>query len=313
MKNLRVVFMGTPDFALPSLELLNSKYNLIAVFCQPDKINGRGNKVTFGPVKEFALKNDIPVYQPQTFKNNAVLDLLKQLDPQIIVVAAYGKILPSYVLDYPEYGCINVHGSLLPKYRGASPIQASILNGDETTGITIMHMGLGLDTGDIILSKETQIGEYETAGELFDRLSVLGAECLEQAIDDIVSGVALRIPQNDAEATHVSMITKDMGKLDFSDTAMTVKCKVYGLNPWPSAYLESKTGVYKIHKVIFGGKHDEEYGTVVCVDKKGIEVVCGDGRSVIITEIQKQGKRKMDAYSFTLGHNIKIGTNIIDI
>ncbi len=313
MKNLRVVFMGTPDFALPSLELLNSKYDLVAVFCQPDKVNGRGNKVTFGPVKEFALNNGVPVYQPDTFKNEAVLDLIKQLDPQLIVVAAYGKILPSYVLDYPEYGCINVHGSLLPKYRGASPIQASVLNGDKTTGVTIMHMGLGLDTGDIILSKDTQIGEYETAGELFDRLSVLGAECLEQAISEIVSGVAKRIPQNESEATHVSMITKDMGKLDFSESAASVKCKVYGLNPWPSAYLEAKNGVYKIHKVVFGKKHDMEYGTVVCVDKKGIEVVCGDGHSVIITEIQKQGKRKMDAYSFTLGHNIKIGTNIIDI
>ncbi len=313
MKDLRVVFMGTPDFALPSLELLNSRYNVVAVFCQPDKVNGRGNKVTFGPVKEYALNNNIPVYQPETFKDNAQADLLKQLDPQIIVVAAYGKILPAYVLDYPQYGCINVHGSLLPKYRGASPIQASVLNGDKTTGITIMYMGLGLDTGDIIFSRETEIGEYETAGELFDRMSVLGAECLEQAITEIVNGTAVRTPQDEKESSHVSMIKKEMGKLDFSEPAASIKCKVYGLNPWPSAYIETKNNVYKIHRVVFGNKTDAEYGTVISVSKVGIEVACGDGNSVIITEIQKQGKRKMDAYSFTLGHTIQVGTNINDL
>lgn len=313
MQKLKVLFMGTPDFALPSLELLYEKHDVVAVICQPDKINGRGNKVTFGPVKEFAVNHGVPVYQPETFKDNACAELLRELDPQLIVVAAYGKILPEYVLNYPEYGCINVHGSLLPKYRGASPIQASVLNGDKTTGVTIMYMAKGLDSGDIILARETQIDEYETAGELFDRMSVLGAQCLDDAINAMVDGTATRTPQNEAESTHVSMIKKEMGRLDFSQPSCTVKCKVYGLNPWPSAYIESKNGVFKVHKVIYGGDTAEPHGTVLSVTKQGIEVACGDGKTVIITEIQKQGKRKMDAYSFTLGHTIPVGGSIYSL
>lgn len=311
MHKLRVLFMGTPDFAVPSLKLLHEKYDVVGVICQPDKINGRGNKVTFGPVKEYAMENNLEVFQPETFKDNACLGLLKELDPELIVVAAYGKILPEYVLEYAKYGCINVHGSLLPKYRGASPIQASVLNGDEVTGVTIMHMAKGLDTGDMILARETKIGFYETAGELFDRLSVMGAECLDDAITRLVDGTATRTPQDDKQSSYVSMIKKEMGELDFSLSAVEIKNKVYGLNPWPSAFVTTNSGIMKIHKIIISDEMTDALpATIVGVCKQGIKVACGDKKVVIITEIQKQGKKKMDAYSFSLGHTILEGSQI---
>lgn len=314
MQKIRVLFMGTPDFAVPSLKLLNEKHEIVGVVCQPDKINGRGNKVIFGPVKEYAIQNDIAVYQPETFKDNACLELLNDLNPELIVVAAYGKILPEYVLEYAKYGCINVHGSLLPKYRGASPIQAAVLNGDKTTGVTIMHMAKGLDTGDIILAKETEIGFYETAGELFDRLSELGAVCLDEAIEEIVCGTAKRIPQNDDDSSYVSMIKKEMGELDFSVSSVEIKNKVYGLNPWPCAYINADSGAIKVHRVIISDETSElEPSTIVGVCKQGIKVVCGDKKVVIITEIQKQGKKRMDAYSFSLGHTIVEGSQIYSL
>jgi len=314
MQKIRVLFMGTPDFAVPSLKLLNEKHEIVGVVCQPDKINGRGNKVIFGPVKEYAIQNDIAVYQPETFKDNACLELLNDLNPELIVVAAYGKILPEYVLEYAKYGCINVHGSLLPKYRGASPIQSAVLNGDKTTGVTIMHMAKGLDTGDIILTKETEIGFYETAGELFDRLSELGAVCLDEAIEKIVCGTAKRIPQNDDDSSYVSMIKKEMGELDFSVSSVGIKNKVYGLNPWPCAYINADSGAIKVHRVIISDETSElEPSTIVGVCKQGIKVVCGDKKVVIITEIQKQGKKRMDAYSFSLGHTIVEGSQIYSL
>ncbi len=310
---LRVLFMGTPDFALPSLEMLYDKFNICAVFCQPDKVNARGNKVLFSPIKEFAIQHNIPVCQPETLKDKTCLQLLKSFDPEIIVVAAYGKILPKYILDYPKFGCVNVHGSLLPKYRGASPIQASILNGDDQTGITIMKMGVGLDDGDIILQRMIKIGEYETAGELFDRMSVLGAEVLSDAIDGIINGTAQYVPQDENLSSHVSMINKSMGKLDFSQSSKQIKRLVYGLNPWPSAFVEVSSGIIKIHKVIKGNVTDRKPGTFVSITKNGIEIACGDNNTVIITEIQKQGKKKMDAYSFSLGIKINVDSSIYDL
>ncbi len=304
---LNIVFMGTPDFALPSLELLDKTHNVTAVFCQPDKINGRGNKINFCPIKEYALQKSIQIFQPETFKNEACLELLQKLNPDLIVVAAYGKILPKYVLDMPKYGCINVHGSLLPLYRGASPIQSAILNGDKETGITIMYMSEGLDCGDIILQQKTEIGEYETAGELFDKMSVIGAQVLLKAIDMLINGTATRLPQDNAKSSHVKMIDKSMGKIDFSKSAKKIKQLVYGLNPWPSAYIESQSGLVKIHKVILGNATNRPYGEIISVTKKGIEVSCGDGNTLIITEIQRQGKKIMDAYSFSLGMHIKAG------
>lgn len=299
--------MGTPDFALPSLVALNEKYGVCAVFCQPDKVNARGNKVIFGPVKEYAVNNDIPVYQPETFKNNACADILEQYNPDIIVVAAYGKILPKYVLDFPKYGCINIHGSLLPKYRGASPIQYSVLNGDDETGITIMKMDEGLDNGDIIHVKKVKINEYETAGELFDRMSELSVPCILEAIELIINEKATYTKQDESESSHVSMITKEMGAIDFNSDADRIINFIHGLNPWPSAFVECSFGNLKIHRAIKGNKVNAIPGTVVNVTKKGIEIACGDGNSIIITELQKPGKKKMDAYSFTLGTKTEIG------
>ncbi len=313
IKDLKIIFMGTPDFALPSLKVLYETCNVSAVFCQPDKVNSRGNKVIYGPVKEFALENNIPVYQPETFKNESCLELLKELAPDMIVVAAYGKILPKYVLDYPKYGCINIHGSILPKYRGASPIQAAILNGDKETGITIMKISEGLDSGDIIYVKKIDIKQYETTGELFDRMSVLGSCCILEAIELIISGKATYTKQNDAESSHVSMITKDKGNLDFTKSAKETLYLIHGLNPWPSAFVNTVYGPLKIHRAIEGGNTNEKPGVVISISKTGIEVACADGKSVIITELQKPGKKKTDAFSFSLGTKIDAGTLLSDI
>ena len=312
-QKLRIVFMGTPDFALPSLEQLYKTYDIRAVFCQPDKVNGRGNKVIFGPVKEYAVKNGIRVCQPETFKNGCCMQLIKELNPQLIVVAAYGKLLPEYILSYPQFGCINVHGSLLPKYRGASPIQYAVLNGEKETGITIMKMDAGLDSGDIISQAKIQIGEYETAGELFDRLSQLGAQLLLHTIDSIIKGTASYTPQNEKDSTYASMITKKMGCIDFSDNAKIIKQKVYGLNPWPSAYVETQSGCLKLHRVLLGGKTDCSPGYIVSVNKNGIESACGDKNTVVVTEIQRIGKKKMNAYAFSLGAEIRPGMSIYSL
>lgn len=311
--NLKVVFMGTPDFAVPSLRAINEKYGVQAVFCQPDKAVGRGNKIKFCPVKEYALQNNIPVHQPETFKNYACLEILEEYKPDIIVVAAYGKILPTYVLDYCKYGCINIHGSLLPKYRGASPIQYAVLNGDAKSGITIMKMGEGLDTGDIILQSEIDIAEYETSGELFDRMSNLSVKTVLEAIDLIISGNATYTKQDDSLASHVSMITKEMATLDFTKSSNEIIRLIYGMNPWPSAYFLTTDGPFKIHKAIYGNDTDFEPSKIISLSKLGIEVACGDGKSIIITELQKPGKKKMDAHSFILGSKIIVGDSIYSV
>ena len=304
-EKIKIAFMGTPDFALPSLRRLSEIYDVCAVFCQPDKPCGRGKKIIAGPVKEFALQNGIRVCQPDSFKDYCCGDLLKSIDPELIVVAAYGKILPEYVLNYPKYGCINVHGSLLPKYRGASPIQSAILNGDKRTGVTIMKMAKGLDTGDIISQVSTDIGMYETAGELFDRLSVLGADCLENTIRDIVSGRASYTPQNENESSYASMITKQMGLIDFNNDAEKIKCQVCALNPWPLAFINSETDIIKVYTVVIGSDTDASPGTIISITRKGIEIACGNKKSIILTQVQKTGKRQMDAFSFSLGAKLK--------
>ena len=311
--SLKVIFMGTPDFALPSLEAIDKKYGVSAVFCQPDKACGRGNKVKFAPVKQYAVDKGIPVYQPETFKNECCRDILDRYKPDIIVVAAYGKLLPRYVLEYPQYGCINIHGSLLPKYRGASPIQAAVLNGDSETGITVMKMAEGLDTGDIIYQKNIAVKEYETAGELFDRMAQLSVPCVLEAIQLIISKNAAYTKQNDSESSHVSMISKDMGKLDFSESSDKIINLIYGLNPWPSAYIMTSLGAVKIHRAVKGTATELGCGTIVSVTKTGIEVACGDGKTVIITELQKPGKKKTDAYAFTLGHKTESGKSIYSL
>ena len=233
---MRIVFMGTPDFAVPCLaRLIADGHEIAGVFTQPDKPKGRGYKLAPPPVKELALANGLPVWQPEKLRDGTALAVLRELAPQLIAVVAYGRMLPKEILDLPEYGCINVHGSLLPKYRGAAPIQWSVLNGDLTAGVTTMYMAEGMDTGDMILSRSVPVGEDETSGELFDRLAVLGAEALSETVRLIAGGNAPRTPQDDAQASRASMLTKEMAVIDWSKSAREVHNLIRGMNPQVAA------------------------------------------------------------------------------
>ena len=296
---MRIVFMGTPDFAVPSLNaLLKRGHEGAAVYTQPDKPKGRGHKLLPPPVKETALMHNIEVRQPATFKNNEdEIAYLKALAPELIVVAAYGKLLPPSVLNIPPRGCINVHGSLLPKYRGAAPIQWAVLNGDKTAGVTIMQMAEGMDTGDMLTKAETPVGEDETAGELFDRLMVLGAELLVNTIDRL--DTITPQPQNDAEATHAPMIRKEMGVIDWTQPAQHVHNLVRGLNPWPSAFFTLGGKRIKLHKTkVVSGKG--EPGEVAVIDGE-MAVYCGEN-AVQLIEIQPENGKRMRGSDYLRGH-----------
>ena len=299
--------MGTPDFALPTCQMLLQKANLVGVVTQPDRPKGRGGKLAAPPVKEFALENQLPCWQPTVLKDNAFQDVLDETKPDLIVVAAYGRILPEYILNYPKYGCFNIHGSLLPKYRGAAPIQRAVMNGDEETGVSIMKMAKGMDTGDIILMRSIPITADDTAGSIFEKLSVLGAEALLEAIDLLVSEKAVFTPQNEAEATYAPMIDKAEGKLDFSNDAKSVCSLIMGLNPSPGAFIECDDYRLKIHSAEIGDTCNSSVGKICAISSRGIEVACGDGKSIWIKSIQKQGKNKTDAYSYACGAKLAVG------
>ena len=310
MQTLRIVFMGTPDFAVPCLQtLLDSPHSVVGVFTQPDKPQGRKMVLTPPPVKVLAAENGVPVFQPEKMKDPATLEQLKELDPDLIVVVAYGRILPRAVLELPRYGCINVHASLLPKYRGAAPIQWAILDGETETGVTIMQMDAGLDTGDMLLTYETKVGEKETAGELFDRLAQSGAELLTQTLvklDEIEPR-----PQDDAQSCYAHMLDKQMAVIDWSKSAHEIDCLIRGLNPWPIA-LTTLSGerlkVFAAEKAAGNG----EPGTVLEADpKKGLTVACGEG-ALGLTEIQLVGGKRMKATDFLRGHAIEVGTKLGD-
>lgn len=294
--------MGTPDFAVVSLEnLINTgKHQIEGVFTQPDKPKGRGYTVTFSPVKDCAISHNIPVYQPETLKDGKAFEIIKELKPDVIVVAAYGKILPKEILDFPKYGCVNVHGSLLPKYRGAAPIQWSVLNGEKETGVTTMYMSEGLDTGDMLLKESTEIGENETAGHLFDRISEMGAELICKTLDALEKGEITPVKQDDALSSYSPMLSKKICPIDWSKSAKEVHNKIRGLNPWPVA------------TAIFGGKRVKIYssllrdkkgkaGAVICT--KPLTVACGEG-AVEILELQMEGKKRMNSEDFTRGYRI---------
>ena len=310
MKSLRIVFMGTPDFAVPTLEaLINGPHKVIGVFCQPDKQRGRGQKVTMCPVKETALQHEIPVHQPVTLRDEAGEQLLRELDLDLIVVVAYGKILPPWLIALPTYGCLNVHASLLPKYRGAAPIQASILHGDTETGVTIMRMDDGLDTGDILRVVTTEIKPLETSGELFHRLSIMGGESINQAIEDWVAGSITPIKQDDAKATYAGKITKDMGLIDWSESAQILGFKIRGLNPAPGCYtfFNGKRLKLWLAKPAEGiSSNGAEPGTIVHVGGASFAVATGDG-VLDILEVQPENKKRMSAGDFCRGHQIKAG------
>lgn len=305
---MRIVFMGTPDFAAASLKkLIDKKYDIAAVFTQPDKPRDRGMKLSYSPVKELALENNIPVYQPTKLRDGTATELIKSLVPDILVVVAYGRILPDDMLEVPKYGAINVHASLLPKYRGAAPIQWAVLNGDKITGVTTMYLASEMDTGDIIYTSETEIGEFETSGELFDRLMIMGAKLLDRTLRDIEAGTAPRTPQDHSKASYVKMLDKSLSPIEWAKTPREVIKQIYGLQPWPVATAELDGKVFKIYSAEYTqNKTDKAPGSVVSAGKKGIEIACLDGETVLITELQAAGKKRMKASDYLLGHPIKV-------
>ncbi|MDD6645359.1 MAG: methionyl-tRNA formyltransferase [Oscillospiraceae bacterium] len=305
---MNVVFMGTPDFAVPSLKAIAKHHNVLAVFTQPDKPVGRKMVLTPPDVKVCARELSIPVYQPVKLREGDNDKLIRELNPDVIVVVAYGQILPESILNIPRYGCINVHGSLLPKYRGAAPIQWSVLNGDEVTGVTTMYMEKGLDTGDILLTEEYKIGINETAGQVFDNLSELGGELIIKTLDYAQKGMLKPVKQDDSLSTYAKMLDKSMCKIDFSKTNKEVHNKVRGLCPWPVASTVFNGKILKIFETrLADGKGKP--GEVICTNP--LTVACGEG-AVVVNSVQLQGKKRMDSNAFLQGHKISIGTIIGD-
>ena len=301
---MNIIYMGTPDFAVPALRrLYESRHTVSAVFTQPDKPQGRKMVLTPPDVKVCAEELGIPVYQPVSFKSEEPLEIIKKYNPDVIVVAAYGKLLPKAVLESAKHGCINIHGSLLPKYRGAAPIQQAVLNGDKVTGVTAMQMAEGLDTGDILTAIETEIGENETSGELFDRLSILGGDLIIRTLDMLENGEIKPIKQDESKATHTSKIDKSLCPIDFTKSADEVHNKVRGLNPWPVATAELCGKRLKIYSTKICEKSGRA-GTIIST--KPLIVACGSG-SVEIIELQPEGKKRMTSAAFLAGHKLSIG------
>ena len=304
---MRILFMGTPEFAVASLRrLVEEGHTICGVLTQPDKPRNRGHKVTFSPVKEYALSVCLDVYQPVTLRDEAALELVKGLAPELTVVAAYGKLLPEAILAVPPLGSINVHSSLLPKYRGAAPINWAILNGEETTGVSIMYMAKALDAGDVILQKSTPIGPDEDAPALTARLAQLGAEALSETVAALAAGTADRTPQNEAEMTYAPMLGRELSAMDWTRSAADLSCQVRGLIPWPCAQTEISGTRFKVYRTAPGGATDKAPGTLLSAGKQGIEVACGDGRSLYLTEIQAEGGKRMSAAAYLLGHPMEV-------
>ena len=303
---MRIVFMGTPDFAEASLKkLIEENFDVVGVFTQPDKPKGRGMELSFSPVKELALANALPVFQPTKMRDGTALEQIKALEPDILVVVAYGRILPDEILAVPKYGAINVHGSLLPKYRGAAPIQWAVLNGDRVTGVSTMYLASEMDTGDVIYTAETEIGEFETSGELFDRLMVMGADLLVKTLRDIENGTAPRTPQDNSKASYVSQLDKSFSPIDRNKSPRSVVKWIYGLQPWPVATMEIDGQSYRVFAAEYtGNRTDKKPGQIVSAGKEGIEVACADGETLMITQIQAPGKKRMKAADFLRGHPI---------
>jgi methionyl-tRNA formyltransferase len=305
---MRVVFMGSPDFAVPALERLLATENVVAVVTQPDRPAGRGLEVVAPAVKTAALKAGVPVMQPASVRKPPFLDELKALAPDLCVVVAFGRILPPEVLALPRRGCWNVHASLLPKYRGAAPIQWSIIRGELETGVTLMQMDAGLDTGDMLLSRSTPIGEDETAGALHDRLSTLGAEVLGEGLDRVAAGTLKATPQDAAHATLAPLMTKETGRIDFAAGARAVRDLVRGCDPWPGSFTTLDGVVLKVFRAkVVSGRG--EAGVVAGADRDGLLVGCGDGL-VAFSELQLPGKKRLAASALLAGRAIPVGTRL---
>lgn len=302
---MKIVFMGTPEFAVPCLQkIIDEGHEVLAVVTQPDKPKGRGKKLAMPPVKELALKYNIDVYQPVKAREESFVEKLKEINPELIVVVAFGQILPKSILDIPKFGCVNVHASLLPKYRGAAPLNWVIINGEEKTGVTTMYMDVGLDTGDMILKSEIPLDDEITAGELHDKMMIDGANVLKETIDLIAQGKAPREKQNDDETCYSPIMDKTLGNIDWKKSAKDIHNLVRGVNPWPSAYTTYENQTMKIWKTKVVDKNsDKAPGTILKVDKEGIEVNTGNG-VIQISEIQMSGKKRMVVSEYIKGNTI---------
>lgn len=310
---MRILFMGTPDFAVPSLRaLVEAGHTVCGAFTQPDKPKNRGMKLLPTPVKEFCLAHDIPVFQPAKLRDGTALAQIRELAPELIVVAAYGRILPDDILEYPAKGCINVHSSLLPRYRGAAPINWAILNGDRESGVTIMHMATELDAGDIISQAATPIDPDETVEALHDRLAELGARLLVDTVTQIAAGTATRTPQDPEKVTFAPMLSRELSPMDWTKPARALHDQVRGLIPWPAAVAELSGVRCKVYATkVDGQTTSKEPGTVVQADKKGLKIACGDGSVLEICELQPDGKKRMAASAFLLGRPIPEGSSVL--
>ncbi|MCC8123498.1 MAG: methionyl-tRNA formyltransferase [Oscillospiraceae bacterium] len=308
---MNILFMGTPDFAVPSLEALATapEHTVCGVFSQSDKPKNRGMKCQPTPVKVCAERFGIPVYQPEKLRDGTALDLIKMLEPELIAVAAYGRILPREILEYPRYGCINVHSSLLPKYRGAAPINWAILNGEQATGVTIMDMAEELDAGDIILQEETPIGAEENADELYARLAAMGGALLIKAVAQIADGTAVHTAQAHDAHTLAPMLSKALSPVNWNKSAQEIHCQIRGLLPWPAATTDVISGapMKLFASRVAGERSDQLPGTILHADKTGISLVCGGGSVLCITELQPSGGKRMGAADYLRGHPIQTG------
>lgn len=305
---MRIVFMGTPDFAVPTLEALIAGHEVAAVVTQPDKPKGRGKAMAFPPVKEKALEHHIPVYQPVKVREEGFLAELKKINPDVIVVVAFGQIPPESILTLPKYGCINVHASLLPKYRGAAPIQWAVINGEKETGITTMYMAKGLDTGDMIDKTVIEVAPKETGESLHDKLSAAGGELILKTLASLEEGTVKRIPQDDAQSSYAGMLTKDLGEIDWKKDAASIERLIRGLNSWPSAYTFWNGKTLKIWDAdVVESNVDVPAGTVTAVEKNHILVQTGEGQ-LKLNEVQLQGKKRMTVQAFLLGNMVEKGS-----
>ena len=305
---MRIVFMGTPSFAAVSLEkLLDEGFDVVGVFTQPDRPKGRGMELVQSDVKLVATRRQVPVFQPEKMRDGTAMDILRQLKPDVLAVVAYGHILPDEMLALPRFGAVNLHGSLLPRYRGASPIQWTVLNGDEYAGVTTQYMAHEMDKGDIIYSASTPVGEKETSGDLYDRLAVLGAELLVRTLRDIEAGVAPRSPQDESLASYVGKLDKSLCPIDWTQGPQQIRKWIYGLQPWPIATMELEGTTLKVFDAGTSETiSDKAPGTIVGADKRGIEIVCGGGHTLLVTQVQAPGKKRMSAADYLRGHKIQI-------
>ncbi len=302
---MKIIFMGTPDFAVPTLQrIIDDGHNVAAVFTQPDKPKGRGYKLAPPPVKELALKYDLPVHQPTKMRDGTVLNLIKDYNPDLIVVVAYGRILPKDILDFPKYGCINGHASILPKYRGAGPIQWAVINGEKESGVTAMQMAEGLDTGNMLHTITTPIGENETYGELHDRLAPICADVIAETIEKIQNGDLHPVKQDDSLSCYAPMLDKKIAELDFTKSAEELHHLICGLSPWPVAFTHYNGKLLKIHRAVMAKGSGKNPGELL--DNKKMIVACGNG-ALEFTEVQLEGSKRMSARDFIMGRHPEKG------